>query len=81
MTKEELALKLISQVEGFPTEENIKSVLECFEGIIIGMNNNWEQFLAEETNEAIMRDCLVCPRCRSKIRVERTRSTVYTDLL
>lgn len=77
---ESLARKLIDAVSGIETEETVAGVVQVFEGIIQGMNNNWERHIAEETNEILALDNVRCPRCDRNIKIERTRSTIYTYL-
>ena len=70
-----VAESLIKAVDGIVTEKNIEGVLEVFEGIRKGVNNQWEEHLAAESTEAIMYDEILCA-CGSLIDVKRTRLSV-----
>jgi len=73
MNLEELARKLVEEVEGMDTAKNVEGVVEVFKGLILGVNGQWEQFLAKETNEVLMRDKIKCNKCNNKMVIERTR--------
>lgn len=77
----QLAKELIHNVSGDSDAKNIEGVVEVFKGIIQGINNNWEQHLADETNEALMHDDVKCLKCNTKTRIERTRHTIYASSL
>ncbi len=70
MNFREIAISLIQAIEGLETEKNIEGVLEVFDGIKNGVNNLWEDHLANETTEALMYDNVLCP-CGRLIEITR----------
>lgn len=78
---EELAYKLIHSINGDASDSSLKNVMDCFEGIITGMNGKWEEYLTRTTNEALTYDRITCPNCHTRIGIERTRHAVYTDVM
>jgi len=71
-----LAQKLIESVDGLVTEENIAGVKDVFDGIMQGVNNQWEDHLAKETEDMLMYDSVLCD-CGSLIEIKRGRTVVY----
>lgn len=72
----EIAEQLISSVEGLSSEENIKGVMQVFEGIKTGMNNMWEDHLYSNANEVLFFSKTSCPVCFEPLKITRTRSAV-----
>jgi hypothetical protein len=75
MNLEDVAISLIEAVDGAVTEKNIEGVIEVFNGIIRGVNNQWEGHLARETEEVLMYDNIIC-KCGSLIEIIRKRTKV-----
>ncbi len=81
MDLEQLAEELIKAVGGIPVDTAIENTVDVFKGIMTGMNNNWEQHLAAETNALLMQDDVCCSRCGQIVRIERRRDLVsYSDV-
>ncbi len=76
MDFQELAAKLIVEVGGDSSDKNISGVVEVLKGVMIGVNNQWEQHLAKETNDTLMYDRIVCPTCDGDVEITRTRGYV-----
>jgi len=77
----DLAIKTIKLCHGFEDEMFIQDITEIYEGFIIGINNNWEEYLTRETNDALIADRTSCPTCGTQVFIERTRTTIYTDVM
>lgn len=71
----QIAVGLIQAVGGIECDQNIEGVVKVFEGIKIGVNNNWEDHLAAETAEMLMYDEILC-KCGQLIEIERNRKTI-----
>ena len=79
MEMRELAEKLIEAVEGIPSDKNIDGVMGVFDGIKTGMNNVWEDHLLENVNTVLFFIKMACPRCKKRLKIERTRSAVVVS--
>lgn len=79
MNIEEIAEGLIKAVGGIVSEKNIEGVITVFKGIKKGVDNDWEAYLTEQTNEVIMRDSLACPSCNTTVLIERQRNNVSVE--
>ncbi len=80
MDVESLAKGLIEAVEGVVTDKNIEGVSLVFKSMLQAQDLNWEQWIAEDTNEALAIDNIACD-CGRLVKVERTRSSVYVDVI
>lgn len=76
---EKLSQGLIEKVDGLVTEKNINGVVEVLRGVAQGIHDNWEQHLANETNDVLMQDNTCCPICTSLIQVVRRRTIIDVD--
>lgn len=76
MEIDEIAKEIIDLVQGISTDKTVEGVVEVLKGVKQAVHNDWEQYLAKETNEALMFDNVGCPICHSRIEVERTRNYV-----
>lgn len=72
----ELATRLINEVEGVATPKNVEGVVDVLKGVMIGVHNQWEQHLAQETNDLLMSDKIECDICSNTIQILRTRTLV-----
>ena len=76
MTLEEIAEKLIQNVGGVVTDDNIAGVLEVFGGIRKGVDLKWEEHLVKDTNETLFYNKVVCEVCEEPVQITRTRQQV-----
>lgn len=79
MELKDIAKELIKQVGGDPTPEMIDGVLTVFNGVKRGVNETWEQHLADDTNDILMYDKISCPDCGKQVVVARTWHKIIFD--
>lgn len=80
MDFEAAAISLIQAVEGILSEENVDGVIHVMKVIVNNNNENWEQWITDETNESLAVDNFVCD-CGAEISVERTPTAVYVSIV
>ncbi len=75
-----VAQGLIEAVGGLVSEKSIDGVVSVFKGIEQGLTNNWEEHIAQKTNNILARDNIIC-ECGAKILVTRTRQVVQVSTI
>ncbi len=75
-----VAKGLIEAVGGIVSDKAIDGVISVFRGIEQGLNNNWEEYIAQKTNDTLAQDNVSC-ECGTKIRVIRARETVTVQII
>lgn len=80
MDFDQAAKSLIEAVEGIVSQENIDGVADVLYSIVEQNNLNWEQWILEETNSMLAIDKISC-ECGNLIKIERTRTLVYADVV
>jgi cytoplasmic iron level regulating protein YaaA (DUF328/UPF0246 family) len=80
MDFEAAAMNLIKAVDGVMSNENIEGVIYVMQAIISANNENWEQWITDETNESLAIDNFSCD-CGAAISVERTPTAVYVSIV
>lgn len=76
MDLSDVARDLLMLVGAEQTEANVDGVMTVFQGIVQGVNNNWEEHIAEETDECLAISKVVCKGCKAPITVRRERNMV-----
>jgi hypothetical protein len=79
MDLKEVAKGLIEAVDGEVNDEMIDGVVTVFNGIKRGVNETWEQHLADDTNDILMYDKICCPDCGKQVVVARTWHKIIFD--
>jgi hypothetical protein len=76
----EISEGIINAAGGKLTDKNIDGVFKILDTMYQEINNNWEQFLTENTNEALAIDNFCCACCGTLIQIIRERLKIYADV-
>ena len=77
---QDIAERLIQAVSGNVSDENIRGVCIVFNSIKEMVDKNWEQYIANQTTEALAYDRIRC-KCRRAIIVSRSRQDIYCSIV
>ncbi len=76
MELREVAEQLIKTLDGTVSDKNIEGVLSVFDGIRLGCDNKWEDYLMKNISDLLIYSRTSCEVCGEPVVIRRTRQSV-----